>query len=246
MPDPNETARSFTFGRAVPLLIIAAAAVVGTLLLRDLLSFEALREHRQSLTAWRDQNYLLAASSYMAIYVAVAALSLPGASVMTLAGGFLFDLAPGAAMTVVAATIGACCVFLAARNGLGDALRAKLDAQGGQGLLARVDRGLRENMASYLLLMRLVPAIPFFAANLAPAFLGVPLRTFLWTTFLGIIPGTVVYIWIGAGLGTVFARGETPNLRLLFDPIILRPILGLCVLAALPIVQRAFRRREDM
>ncbi len=92
--------------------------------------------------------------------------------------------------------------------------------------------------------MRLVPAIPFFVANLAPAFLGVKLRNFVLTTLFGIIPGTAVFSWIGAGLGEVFERGETPDLGLIFDPMIMGPILGLAALAALPIVIRALRGRK--
>lgn len=243
MSDATTRRTGISLRRAAPIAVIALVAVAGAVLLRDVLSFEALRDNREALIAWRDQNYVAAALAYMAVYVAVVAFSLPGGSVMTLTGGFLFGLAAGAGMTVAAATLGATAIFLAARHGFGDALHARLEAQGGQGMLARMDKGLRENEVSYLFLMRLVPAIPFFIANLAPAFLGVRLRNFVLTTFLGIIPGTLVYTWIGVGLGEVFARGETPNLGLLFDPVILGPILGLCALAALPIALKALRRR---
>ena len=111
--------------------------------------------------------------------------------------------------------------------------------------MARIRDGLRENEVSYLLLMRLVPAIPFFLANLAPAFLGVGLRNFAFTTFFGIMPGSIVYTSVGSGLGEVFARGETPNLGIIFEPHILGPILGLCALAALPIVIKHFTKKKD-
>jgi uncharacterized membrane protein YdjX (TVP38/TMEM64 family) len=83
--------------------------------------------------------------------------------------------------------------------------------------------------------------VPFFVAHLAPACLGVGLRTYVLTTFFGIIPGTLVYAWIGAGLSEVFARGERPDLGLIFDPVVLGPLLALAALAALPIVVRAVR-----
>jgi uncharacterized membrane protein YdjX (TVP38/TMEM64 family) len=233
-----------TLRRAAPILVVAAGAAVGLAFLGDAISFEALSEHREALIDWRDRNYLAAALGYVVAYVAVVAFSLPGATVMTLAGGFLFGVIPGAAMTVVAATAGATCIFLAARHGLGAVLHARLAAQAG-GRLARIERGLRDNEVSYLLLMRLVPAVPFFLANLAPAFMGVRLRNFVLTTFFGIIPGTLVFAWIGAGLGEVFARGDTPDLGLLFEPAILAPILALAALAALPIVIRAFRGRKS-
>jgi len=230
--------------RILPILVIVAGAALGLAFFGDLLTFETLRANREALLAWRDANYVLAAAVYVAVYAAVVAFSLPGGLVMTLTGGFLFGLVAGASLTVVAATLGATCIFLAARVGFGDALYARLKARGGEGTLARIERGLRENEVSYLLLMRLVPAIPFFVANLAPAFLGVGLRTFVLTTFFGIMPGTVVYTWIGAGLGEVFARGENPDLSLIYDPMSLGPILGLAALAALPIVVRAVRGRR--
>ena len=97
-----------------------------------------------------------------------------------------------------------------------------------------------------LFLIRLVPAVPFFMANLVPSFLEVPLRRFVISTFFGIIPGAVVYTSVGAGLGEVFERGETPNLGIIFEPSILFPILGLCLLALLPILIKAIRGKKDL
>lgn len=231
--------------RCAPLLLVVVAGVLGATLLRDVLSIQGLREHGEALAAWRDRNYPLAALTYVALYVAVVALALPGASVMTLAGGLLFGWAAGASLTVGAATSGAVCIFLAVRHGFGNPLRARLAVESRQGLLARVDRGVRANAASYLLLMRLVPAVPFFVANVVPAFLGVRLRVFALTTFFGIIPGTLFYAWIGAGLGEAFAGGEMRGAGLLLEPVFLGPVLGLCALAALPVVLRRTTPRRD-
>jgi uncharacterized membrane protein YdjX (TVP38/TMEM64 family) len=228
--------------RRLALVALAVAVVALAIwLLRDTLTFETLRENRETLLAWRDANYLLAAAGYMAVYVTVIALSLPGGAVMTLTGGFLFGLVPGTAMTVLAATTGASLIFLAARAGFGDALHRRITAEGSGGVMKRLEAGLRENAFNYLLMIRLVPAFPFWLINLAPAFLGIQLHTYVAATFLGIIPGTAVYTWIGAGLGEVFARGEEPDLGLIFDPIILSPILGLAALAVLPVVIRKLR-----
>ena len=101
-------------------------------------------------------------------------------------------------------------------------------------------------MVEVLFLIRLVPAVPFFVANVVPALVGVPLFRFAVTTFLGIIPGAVVYTSVGAGLGEVFARGETPDLGIIFEPRILLPILGLCALAALPIILKAVRGKKGI
>ncbi len=224
-----------------PLALVAAGAVCAWWLFGDSLSFETLRENREALLDWRDRNWALAAGAYFLAYAGAVAFSIPGALAMTLTGGFLFGLVWGTLLTLFAATLGATAIFLAARTSLGDRLGAKLEGRGGW--MARLRRGVEENQASVLLLMRLVPAVPFFLANLAPAFLGVALPTFVWTTFVGIAPGTAVYTWVGDGLGAVFEAGGTPDLGLIFEPQILGPLLALCALAALPMILKAWRRR---
>lgn len=241
MIDTPESGPRLSLKRLLPLALIAAAAAVG-FVYRDVLSFQTLADNREQLIAWRDGSYALAAGGYVLVYILVVAFSLPGALVMTLTGGFLFGLVAGSLLTVSAATIGAVLIFLAARFGLGEALEAKMDASSGR--MSRIRDGLRENEISYLFLMRLVPAVPFFVANLAPALMGVRLRNYVFTTFFGIMPGTVTYTWVGAGLGEVFARGETPDLGIFFEPQILGPILALSALAALPILLKAFRKKD--
>jgi uncharacterized membrane protein YdjX (TVP38/TMEM64 family) len=239
---PGDRAR-LSLRRAWPLILIAAVAVAGVVLFRDDLSFATLRDNREALIAFRDAHYAVTALAYVGLYVAVVAFSLPGGAVMTVAGGFLFGVVAGAALAVVAATAGATLIFLAARFGLGDALHARLQAASSEGTLRRLERGLRENELSVLFLMRLVPAIPFFVANLAPAFLGVKLRNYVVATFFGIMPGTAVYAWVGSGLGEVFARGENPDLGIIFEPAILGPIIALCLLSLLPMLVRRVRAR---
>jgi len=188
---------------------------------------------------YRDSNYMATAAVFIALYVAIVAFSLPGATAATLTGGFLFATFPGALFNVTGATIGAMLIFLAARWGLGERLGAKMEAS--EGKIKQIKDGIDENQWEMLFLIRLVPAVPFFVANLLPAFLEVPLHRYVISTFLGIIPGAVVYTSVGAGLGEVFARGETPDLGIIFEPRILLPILGLCALAALPILVKALR-----
>ena len=115
-----------------------------------------------------------------------------------------------------------------------------------EGAVKRIKRAIDANQWETLFLIRLVPAVPFFVANVVPALVGVPLHRYAVTTFLGIIPGAVVYTSVGAGLGEVFARGETPDLGIIFEPHILLPILGLCALAALPIILKAVRGRKGL
>ncbi|MEY8829308.1 TVP38/TMEM64 family protein [Sedimentitalea sp. XS_ASV28] len=230
--------------RHLPLLLILCIALVGSFTLRDYLSFDTLRENREALLAFRDQNLVGLAVGFFAIYVIIVAFSLPGAAVASVTGGFLFGLAGGTALNVLAATVGASAIFLAARTGLGATLSRKIDAS--EGTAGRIRDGLRDHEINVLLLMRLVPAVPFFVANLLPALVGVKFGNFLWTTAIGIIPGAIVFTWIGVGLGEVFDRGETPDLSLLWEPHIIGPILGLCVLAALPIVIRLVRGRKEI
>ncbi len=220
--------------RRLPILLILAVALGGALLLRDAVSFELLRDHRDQLIALRDGNYLLAVALFMLVYVVIVAFSLPGATVATLAGGFLFSVFPGVLFNLASATVGAICIFQAARWGLGEWLARRMDAQ--TGAIKRFKDGIDRNQWSVLFLMRLVPAVPFFVANLLPALLGVSLTRFAVTTFFGIIPGALVLTSVGAGLGELFERDEAPDLGLIFEPQFLLPILGLCLLAALPML----------
>ncbi|WP_120633987.1 TVP38/TMEM64 family protein [Ruegeria sp. EL01] len=230
--------------RHIPLLVILTVATVGFFTLGDYLTFETLRDNREALLTWRDANYWAMAVAFMAIYIVVVAFSLPGAAVASMTGGFLFGLVAGTAFNVFAATVGASAIFLAARWGLGQALTARLETS--EGSIKKLKDGLRENEISVLFLLRLVPVVPFFVANLVPALVGVRFRNFLLTTALGIIPGGIVYTWIGVGLGGVFDRGETPDVSLLWEPFVMGPIIGLCVLAALPIVIKYLRGRKDV
>ncbi len=225
------------WARSLPIALIAVVALVGAFTLRDYLSFEALAENREALIEFRDANYIATVLAFIAIYTAVVTFSLPGATILTLTGGFLFSTFPGCLFNITGATIGATAIFLAARWGFGAQLGARLEHSDGR--IKTIKDGIDENQWSMLFLIRLVPVVPFFIANLVPSFLEVPLHRFVISTFIGIIPGAVVYTSVGAGLGEVFARGETPNLGVIFEPHILLPILGLCALAALPIVIKA-------
>ncbi|APE45246.1 hypothetical protein BOO69_02240 [Sulfitobacter alexandrii] len=244
MSDMTDKNKGSGWLRYAPLIAIALVAAVGAFTLRDYLGFDALRDNREALIAFRDQHYLATVICFLAAYIAIVAFSLPGATVATLTGGFLFGTVIGAAFNVTAATIGATLIFLAARMGLGEALRARMDAS--EGLVARIRKGLDENQWSMLFLIRLVPAVPFFVANLIPAFLAVPIHRFVISTFIGIMPGAVVYTSVGAGLGAVFERGETPDLGIIFEPHILLPILGLCALSLLPVGIRLATGRKDV
>jgi len=244
MTQPHRGQDKAAWLRMLPLAAILVVAAGGALTLRQHLGFEVLRDNRESLIAFRDAHYWSTVAAFVAAYVGIVAFSLPGATVATLAGGFLFATFPGALYNVTGATIGATLIFLAARWGLGERLGRRLEQS--RGAVKTIKEGIDANQWSMLFLIRLVPAVPFFVANLVPAFLEVPLRRFVISTFLGIIPGAVVYTSVGAGLGEVFARGESPDLGVIFEPYVLWPLLGLCALAALPVVIKVLRGRKAL
>jgi uncharacterized membrane protein YdjX (TVP38/TMEM64 family) len=204
------------------------------------LTFEALRANRADLTAFVAEHALLAAALYVLIYATVVALSVPGGAVLTITGGFLFGTLTGTALVVVAATSGATLLFLIARTAFGHALRARAGP-----FLKRMEAGFRENALSYLLVLRLIPLFPFFVVNLVPAFLGVSLRTYVLGTFFGIIPGSFVYTSVGAGLGSVFDRSERFSPAGILTPEILIALIGLALLALLPVGYRKLRARRQ-
>ncbi|WP_068115694.1 TVP38/TMEM64 family protein [Tropicimonas marinistellae] len=225
--------------RILPFAAIMLVAVVGALALRDVLGVDTLAQYRDTILAYRDANLAATLAVFLLAYVAIVAFSLPGATVATLTGGFLFGVFPGVLVNMVAATLGAALIFLAARWGMGEALARRMDASDGQ--VKRIKAGIDANQWEMLFLVRLIPLVPFFVANLVPALVGVPLGRFVVTTFLGILPGALVYTSVGAGLGEVLAAGERPDLGVIFEPHILLPLLGLAALAALPMVLKSRR-----
>jgi uncharacterized membrane protein YdjX (TVP38/TMEM64 family) len=233
-------ARGFSVRRLLPLAILLAGLVLFFVLdLDEFTSFEALRTYRAELREFVGANPILAGLVYALAYVVVVAFSLPGGAVMTIAGGFLFGTVAATAITVVAATAGATVLFLVARTALGDPLRARAGPW-----LRKMEAGFQENAASYLLVLRLVPLFPFFVVNVVPAFLGVSLRDYVLYTFVGIIPGTFVFASVGAGLDSVFAAGEHFTPSSVLTPEIILALVGLAVLALIPVLYKTWKRRS--
>jgi uncharacterized membrane protein YdjX (TVP38/TMEM64 family) len=231
--------RSSALRRLAPLaILLAAIGAFFALGLHDYLSFEALRQHREQLLVLVGQHPFLAPLAFTAVYAAVVALSVPGGAILTIAGGFLLGIVSATLCVLVGATVGATIVFLIARTALGDALRAKAGPR-----IRRMEEGFRQDALSYLLVLRLIPIFPFWLVNIVPAFLGVPVRTYVLGTFVGIVPGTFVYASVGNGLGAVFDAGGTPDLGIIFEPAILLPIVGLAMLALLPVAYRKLKAR---
>lgn len=228
------------FRRLLPLLLLAGGFVAFFAAgLDEYLSWDALVDHNEWLLRQVAENAVASFLIYSAAYILVIAFSIPGGTIMTLVGGYLFGTLIGGTATVLGATIGACLVFLAAKTALGGLFREKAGSA-----LLRMEEGFQANALSYLLVLRLVPIFPFWLVNIVPALLEVPLRTYFIGTLVGIIPGTFVYASVGAGLGTLLAQGQTPDLGIIFNLEILLPLIGLSLLSLLPVAYRMIRARQ--
>ncbi len=238
--DRSTPPRRTTWRRWWPLAAIAVGIVlVFAFDIDRFASFQHLKANHERLAAFVATHYVQAIFCYFVLYVLFVALSLPGAIWLTVAGGYLFGIAAGAILAVLAATTGASLLFLATKTSLG----AYLHEHAGP-WLGKVERGFADNQWSYLLMMRLFPVIPFFIANLVPAFLGVRLPVFIATTLIGIIPATIIFTTVGAGLGSVLERSTDLTLRSLLTPQVEGALIGLALLAAVPVAVKFLRRRR--
>lgn len=224
--------------RWIPLLIILIAFILIIYFrLYKYLSFNELQKHHEILKQWTEKHYLMAVLLYMVIYIIAVALSVPGATILTITGGFLFGYIFGTIYVVISATIGACCIFLAVKTALGEWLEKKAVRW-----VHRMEEGFKKNAISYLLFLRLVPIFPFWAINIVPALLGVRFRIFAFTTLIGIIPGSLVYVLVGNGLESLLELGKKPNLGIIFEPQILIPLLCLAIFSLIPIIYKKIIR----
>jgi uncharacterized membrane protein YdjX (TVP38/TMEM64 family) len=242
--------------RLIPLLAIVLLGVVAYFAFgRGLISFEALVRHRTAIGTFVTEHQVLAVLAYVALYVATVALSLPGATFLTVTGGFLFGVVVGATAAVIGAALGATVIFLIARTALGEPLLRRAGPRANQ-----LAAGFRNDAFSYLLFLRLVPVFPFFLVNLVPAFAGVSLSTFFVATALGIIPGAAVFALAGTGLDSVIAAQKSAydvcvaagradchlsfNAEGIVTPQLIGALVALGVLALVPVVVKRLRARS--
>ncbi len=237
---PAEKSKTNWVKRFLPIAALGLAAVViFSFDLHTYLTYESLREHRGTLTSFVAQRFVLAAIVYIVVYSISTALSLPGGAILSITGGFLFGGLTGGLLVVVGATMGATLVFLAAKTVLGDSLRSRAGPW-----LKKMEDGFKENAFNYLLVLRLIPIFPFFVVNLVPAFLGVPLGVYVMGTFIGIIPATFVFTFAGAGIGAVLDSGEGFSVGAILTPQIIVALVGLAVLAILPVAYKKIKTRR--
>lgn len=219
---------------AIILALLAALYFFGAF---DLISYEKLKENRDFLKSLVHAHPYLAPFIYIAAYAVATALSIPGGTLLSVFGGFLFPQPFSTLFVVIGATIGATMVFLIAQTALGKFFKSKASDR-----LKKMRAGFQKNAASYLLFLRLVPLFPFWLVNLAPALFGVSLSTFIWTTAVGIIPGSFVLTQAGVGLDTIFASGEAFTLDTIFNLQIKIALAALGIFALVPVLIKKFRK----
>ncbi|WP_139112558.1 TVP38/TMEM64 family protein [Hoeflea olei] len=243
-PDASAAACSSpAWRRFLPLAVIGAGLAAGYAFgLHDYLTLSALAEQREALNVFVADHRVASILGYFVIYTLAVAFAFPAASVLTIFAGFAFGWWIAAILTVFAATIGASAIFLAARSAFGDVLRKRAGP-----FAARLAEGFKKDAFSYLLVLRLAPVFPFLVINIAPAFCNISLKTYAAATFLGIIPGTLAYSWLGQGLDSVLAAADVDGREVaisdLVTPEIAIALLGLAIVAAIPTLIRKFRAR---
>ena len=200
---------------------------------RDYIGFEMLKTHQKTLISFRESHYFLSVIAFVTAYTLFVAFSIPGGLILSITGGFLFSTFPGVFFNILGATLGAIIVFLAARWGFGSKFAISLENS--DGLVKKIKEGIDKNQWSMLFLIRLIPGVPFFLGNLVPSFLDVPLRRFVISTFLGITPAALVFTSIGSGIDEILKTERDLDLGMFWEPQIILPIIGLCVLSVLPI-----------
>lgn len=238
----------------IVLIALAMAAVFATGAHRHI-SLETLVRHRMAIDAFMTHHVVAAVGAFVAVYIVVVALSIPGAVFLTITGGILFGALVGGAASVVGATIGASIIFLVAKSACGENLMRRAGP-----LASKLADGFRADAFSYLLFLRLVPAFPFFLVNLVPAVAGVKLRTFVAATAVGIVPATFAFAFFGSGLDSVLAAQEghyraclaagRTDCMIKFDlgaivtPQLLAAFAVLGALALIPVVVKRLRARH--
>ncbi|WP_235776770.1 TVP38/TMEM64 family protein [Pseudorhizobium marinum] len=229
--------------RFVPVGVVLLGLALGYAFgLQDYLSLGFLAEQRQALRSYVDAHSLWSAVLFVCVYIVAVAFSFPAASILTIFGGFLFGWLLGGALVAVAATIGASILFLATRSAFGSFLRHRVD-----GVVKTLAEGFRENAFGYLFVIRLAPVFPFFVVNIAAALFDISLGRFVAATFLGILPGTFAYAYLGQGVDSVLVAAQQAGREAEISDLVTGEItlafLALAAIALTPTIVRQLRRR---
>jgi uncharacterized membrane protein YdjX (TVP38/TMEM64 family) len=199
------------------------------------LTLESLKRYQRSIEVIIAHHHLLSVLFYILLYIFSTAFAIPGALILSLAGGLFFHTLPGVIYVNIGATMGAILAFLFARYILGDWVQKRYSTQ-----LGSFNNELVKNGYIYLLSVRLIPVFPFFLINLLSGLTRVPLRTFVWTTSAGIFPASLIYTFAGSRIGDVTSPGD----------IISRPMLSalmfLALLVLVPVLWKKLKSRRHL
>ena len=223
--------------------ILPACLIAGLILffatgLHQKISFQQLAQSYGEIKLFVTEQRVLALMIFFTVYFLAVAMSLPIASLLTLSGGAIFGWW-AALIIITAATAGAGLVFLAAKSLLRDWLKQKTGA-----FMQKLETGFRKNGFSYLLALRLIPAAPFWVVNIIPALVGMRFSTFMLATFVGIAPGTLIYVGVAQGFDLILAQGKVPDLSLLKEPKIILPLVALGVMSLLPVALDHLKKKK--
>jgi len=220
---------------AIILALLSAAVASGAW---RHLSLADLQAHRAQLAALVAAHPVLSLTAYLALYVLVVVACMPGPGVLSTAGGFLFGVWLGGASALTACIAGSAIVFVACRTAFGDWAASRAGP-----VVQRIEAGFARDAFAYLLTLRLVPMVPFFATNVAAGLVRIRLSTLVGATLVGTAPSSFVFASLGSGLGGLFDHGAKADMRLLEAPQILMPLAGLALLSLAPVAWRLLRRR---
>lgn len=228
------------WARFLPILLIAtlfvallASGQLGRLSLSD------LADHRQALVAFVGRHPYASLAIYLGLYILIVVACVPGPSVMSMTGGFLFGAVVGGATSLASCAIGAVIVFLACRTAFGDWAARRAGPT-----IARIEAGFSRDAFAYLLALRLMPVAPFFLVNLAAGLARIRLSAFAVATLIGTAPSSFVFAGLGAGLGRLMHRTTRLDASLLLRPDVALPLTGLALLSLAPPIWRLWRARR--
>jgi len=219
----------------LPALLVAGLALFLASGAHRLVEWQVIALHYGQIKSYAMSQLALAAFAFFTAYALAVTFSLPVALPLTLTGGAVFGWL-ALPLVLAGATTGAGLLFIAVRTAFGDVARRRAGP-----FLARLEAGFSSNAFSYLLALRLIPAAPFWVINIVPALTRMTLRSYLAATFIGIAPGTAVFVSVGRGLDHVLAAGRTPDLDILASPAILGPLAALGLLALMPVAWKRIR-----
>jgi len=214
-------------------LFISAVVAVRFSPLSSVLTFENLKQQRDALSTFVNEHYWLSVAAFISLYVVTTSVSIPVALVLTLAGGFLFGTAAGVLYIDIGATTGATVALLSVRYLLGTRLQEKYKDE-----LRRFNEEFARNGIHYLLTVRLIPVFPFFVINFLAGLTRIPVRTFMWTTALGILPATTFFAFAGRQIGLISSTEDIVSMKMLMA------FTALGIVALAPVMYKRMQRQE--